>query len=101
MVLTLKREKVKKYFMKESGEEIQFGERIVLDFTKEDDEKITHHHMDCTFIPELVNMLIENDVIEESEENCPCDLEERVDNLEEEVKKLKKAVVLLTKDEGK
>lgn len=105
---------MKKYFMTGTDEEIQFGEMIELDFTKDSKNGVTHHHMECKFIPELVDMLLENDIIEvvddeeeeENEEMClrdyllefdktlndlseaSMDWERRIKTLEEEIKKI-------------
>ena len=58
--------------MKGTDDELQFGDMIELDFTKNKGKKVTHHHMECKFLPEFVEMLLENDVIEErEEEECP------------------------------
>lgn len=57
---------MKKYFMKDSGEELQFGDMIELDFTKDtEDGHTSHHHMECKFIPGLIPMLLEQEIIEE------------------------------------
>lgn len=59
---------MKKYFMKDSGEELQFGDMIELDFTKDtEDGHTSHHHMECKFIPGLIPMLLEQEIIEEKE----------------------------------
>lgn len=58
---------MKKYFMKETQEELKFGDMIELDFSNDNGEKTVHHHMECKFIPELVDTLLENDIIEEKE----------------------------------
>lgn len=59
---------MKKYFMKDSGEELKFGDMIELDFTKDtDDGHICHHHLECKFIPGLIPMLLEQKIIEERE----------------------------------
>lgn len=59
---------MKKYFMKDSGEELQFGDMIELDFTKDtEDGHTSHHHMECKFIPGLITMLLEQEIIEEKE----------------------------------
>lgn len=98
--------KMKKYFIKETGEEIQFGEHIVLDFTKDAYGKIIHHHLDCKFIPELIPLFMENDIvvskeIDDFKENTGIDnpstpdykeLEDRIVYLEGKVADLEKAV---------
>lgn len=59
---------MKKYFMKDSGEELKFGDMIELDFTKDTNDGHTcHHHLECKFIPGLIPMLLEQGIIEEKE----------------------------------
>lgn len=59
---------MKKYFMKDSGEELKFGDMIELDFTKDTNDGHTcHHHLECKFIPGLIPMLLEQEIIEEKE----------------------------------
>ncbi|WP_308395835.1 hypothetical protein [Prevotella sp.] len=59
---------MKKYFMKDSGEELKFGDMIELDFTKDTSDGHTcHHHLECKFIPGLIPMLLEQGIIEEKE----------------------------------
>lgn len=87
---------MKKYFMTGTDDELQFGDMIELDFTRENEKGNTvHHHMDVKFIPELVDMLLENEVIEveddeeeeEEEFECPMEkLDELIDYFEECIK---------------
>lgn len=59
---------MKKYFMKDSGEELKFGDMIELDFTKDTNDGHTcHHHLECKFILGLIPMLLEQGIIEEKE----------------------------------
>lgn len=59
---------MKKYFMKDSGEELKFGDMIELDFTKDTNDGHTcHHHLECKFIPGLIPILLEQGIIEEKE----------------------------------
>lgn len=111
----MNRKKMKKYFMKETDDEIQFGDMIVLDLTKDQPNgKVQHHHFECKFIPELVPLLLEEEVIDEvevpdekneepgdSQDNCSIiddlikanqNLEHRVYTLEKELDKLKYTV---------
>ena len=54
--------------MTSSNEELQFGDMIELDFTKDTKDGHTcHHHFECKFIPELIPMLLEQKIIEERE----------------------------------
>lgn len=67
---------MKKYFMKDTEDELQFGDMIELNLVKEEKGHRTHSHLECKFIPELVDTLLENDVIDvkevedEEEEDC-------------------------------
>lgn len=58
---------MKKYFMKETGEEIQFGDIISLDLTDTKGKITTHKHVECKFHPMLVDSLIEQNIIEEKD----------------------------------
>ena len=99
---------MKKYFMKGTEDELQFGDMVELDLTEDmPDGGIKHKHLECKFVPDLVPMLLADDIIEEvddekdeetMDEGCPLmeelikaneDLELRVDNLESAVKTLK------------
>ncbi len=106
---------MKKYFMQGTADELEFGDQIMLDLTKDmPNGKVQHHHLDCKFVPELVEMLLEDGIIEEHEvedednglekpldEGCPMmdelvkanqNLEHRVYDLEKEIDKLKAIV---------
>lgn len=99
---------MKKYFMKNTEDELQFGDQIELDFSEEKNGKKTHHHLDCKFIPELVDLLIENGVVtvkevegeepdeeETSVEEVLQDLEETADDHEERLTELEGKVAQL------
>ena len=114
---------MKKYFMKGTEDEVQFGDMIELDLTKDmPNDKVTHHHLECKFIPELIDLLLKDEVIEEveskeekeAEENTPIDftddcpmmqeviaanevLELRVDVLEKAIAKLEQKFATLKK----
>nr|DAE12439.1 MAG TPA: Intermediate conductance calcium-activated potassium channel-helix bundle, copper, MEMBRANE PROTEIN [CrAss-like virus sp. ctjK323] len=110
---------MKKYFLQETAEELEFGDMIVLDLSHDMENGHTkHHHLECKFMPELVPILLEEDIIEEKEveEEKPLDfqdddtpyplmeevikaneeLELRVDKLEKTVIKLREMVASLT-----
>jgi len=107
---------MKKYYFKESGKELEFGDYIKLDLTKDTEDGHTrYHHIEGKFIPELVDVLLEEGVIEESEEEdeentldfldedfingileANEELEKRVDTLEGEVKTIKLALTALS-----
>lgn len=102
---------MKKYFMKGTEDELQFGDMIELDFTKDTEDGVKHCHMECKFLEELVPMLLENDIIEVVEDDDKEDMGEdfykvfaeyletqnsidreilkKIENLQEEVAKLK------------
>lgn len=67
---------MKKYFMKGTEDEVQFGEDIVADVVREMGGKCKHTHVDCVFLPELVSLLLEKGVIEEREFDDPKEEEE-------------------------
>lgn len=59
---------MKKYFMKDSNEELKFGDIIELDFTKDTEDGHTrHHHLECKFIPDLIPLLLKQEIIVEKE----------------------------------
>lgn len=97
---------MKKYFMKGTEDELQFGDMVELDLTEDmPNGGVKHKHLECKFVPELVDMLLEDDIIEEvddeeeaMDDECPImeelikaneALELRVDNLESAVATLK------------
>ena len=96
---------MKKYFMKNTEDELQFGDMIELDFTKDmPDGNVKHKHLECKFLPELIPMLLEEDIIEvvddeeepteETPEDC-CPIEQIIiaqEDLELKVEKLEKIV---------
>lgn len=54
--------------MKGTDDEVQFGDVIELDAVKETKNgKIKHRHLECKFVPELLPLLLEQEVIEEKE----------------------------------
>ena len=71
---SLTRITMKKYYLVESGEEVKFGEILVLELTKEGKNSTIHKYMEVKFIPELVDILLEQGIIKE----------EDVENKEEE-----------------
>lgn len=52
-----------KYFIKDSNEEIKFGERIGLSYEKESECGAENAYMEFEFVPELVDMLLNDEVI--------------------------------------
>lgn len=99
--------------MKDTEDELQFGDMIEVDFTEDmPDGHVTHHHLDCKFIPDLVPMLVENDIIDvvsdegEAKENAPIDftegcpkqeLDDKMKSLEDTIKSLQKTIAALQK----
>ena len=111
---------MKKYFMKGTEDELQFGDLVELDITEDmPNGKIKHKHLDCKFMPDLIDTLLEAGVIEEvdvddeeeeeeeeeiTDEVCPMmqelivaneNLELKVEQLEKELNSLKKVVAAL------
>jgi hypothetical protein len=65
---------MKKYFVVDTEEEVQFGDMIESDFIKKDEDtgRPAHHHLECTFAPEVVDFLIANGIIEcRDDEDAP------------------------------
>lgn len=99
---------MKKYFLRETAEELEFGDMIVLDLSHDMENGHTkHHHLECKFMPELVPILLEEGIIKEKEvkEEKPLDFQDdspMIDellkanqNLEKRIYTLEKAVVKL------
>lgn len=54
--------------MKDSNKEIKFGDMVEIDFTKDlPDGSSKYYHMECKFLPELLPIFLDYDVIEEIE----------------------------------
>lgn len=109
---------MKKYFVKGIDEPVEFGDAIGFDIVKEVDGKSETKHVQVTFTPEIVPLLLEEGVIEEKEETIDftddaseettveeCldklagfadEAYDEIENLHEKVNKLEKAVKLLT-----
>lgn len=70
MKLTKERqEEMKKYFLKGVDEPLEFGDKIGFDVVKEsEDGKSVTKHIETTFIPEIIPMLLDLDAIEEKED---------------------------------
>lgn len=58
---------MKKYFMKGTDDELEFGDMIEITLVGEEDGVVKHSHMEVKFLPEFVDDLLESDVIEERE----------------------------------
>lgn len=109
---------MKKYFLQETAEELEFGDMIVLDLSHDMENGHTkHHHLECKFMPELVPILLEEGIIKEEEvkDDKPLDfqdndtpytlmeeiikaneeLELRVDKLEREVITFRQSIASL------
>lgn len=105
----------KKYFLKETGEELKFGDVIELNCVKELEDGRAIVEREIKFSPETVEGLLSLGILEikeplidfsdEEEEDCDCpydeviqdiietqeELEKRVDKIEEQIKNLYKA----------
>ena len=100
-----------KYFMKGTEDEVNFGDKIILNLKKEGE----HMHYECKFTPLMVPLLLEEEIIEEreveeeenEEKSCACgdlfdliesvvnqmkDFELRLQKLEQDSAKIKRAV---------
>nr|DAH94529.1 MAG TPA: hypothetical protein [Caudoviricetes sp.] len=55
---------MKKYFLKDSNEELKLGDIIELDFIKDTEDGHTrHHYLECKFIPDLIPLLLKQEII--------------------------------------
>lgn len=64
--------KMKKFFLKNDNSPVEFGDNIELDLIKEDkDGKKQMKHIKCKFLPELLPLLLEGDIITEKEVDDP------------------------------
>ena len=95
--------------MKDTEDELQFGDMIELDFVGEEDGIKKHSHLEMKFMPEVVNDLLEEDVIEirevedeeekeetveftDDDDNLIDDIYEDIESLEKRVDALEDAV---------
>lgn len=91
--------------MTETDEEIKFGDKMVLDFTRDENGKMVHRHLDCYFIPEMLPYFLKNEVVyckemedvqegpkEHKENYSTKELEDRIIYLEGKVADLEKAI---------
>lgn len=63
-----KNNNMKNYFMSGTDDQLNFGDMIELDFTKDMPNGSTaHHHMECKFLPPMIPLLLELGAIEERE----------------------------------
>ena len=110
---------MKKYFMKGTEEEIQFGDEIKVTFVKDTPRGKRHCRLQCTFSPDIVDELLDREIIdvvavdedneEEEEEKwcseldmltgCIKEINERLGNLESTANDIKKAINLMLKSE--
>lgn len=88
--------------MKETSEEVNLGDTLILEFTKEVKGRIKHHHYECHLIPELIPLLLEHGIIEEKEVDEEVTAEEIIkelikahEELELKVEELEKQVKYL------
>ena len=93
-----------KYFMKGTKDELHFGDTVELNLRKElEDGSVKHTYTECVFMPMLVPLLLENDVIEEVEteedeetttHGCCCcnNWEETIEEIIEEHEELEKRI---------
>lgn len=58
---------MKQYFMTGVDEPIEFGDTLGFDIVKKKDGKSVTKHVECTFCPELVPLLLEAEIIEEKD----------------------------------
>ena len=76
---------MKRFFLKGTDNEVQFGDVIETDTTKDLEDGKTHwYHLECTFSPALVDTLLEHDIIE-VEDDEQEEEEEEVEDIKEEI----------------
>lgn len=62
------KKKMKKFFMKGTDDVLEFGDMVELDLSEDmPNGHVIHHHLECKFIPDLIPLLLNNDIIEEKE----------------------------------
>lgn len=88
--------------MKGTEDELQFGDMIELDLLKEENGHKTHSHLECKFVPELIDTLLENEVIEvvedeEKEEGLEFadDDDSLIDDILEDIESVEKRLDVL------
>ena len=72
---------MKQYFMRNTNAELHFGDMIELTLYKELDNGNIKHKLECKFLPEIVPLLLENDIIYEKEVPEPKKKESSDDSL--------------------
>ena len=105
---------MKKYFMKGTDDELRFNDIIELDFMGEEDGVTKHSHLEIEFLPELVDELLEEEVIEVREEKDEDELidfedaekvlqdhEQMIEHLTERIEALEKDIKRLMKSSKK
>lgn len=79
---------MKKYFITDTEDELQFGDIIELDFVKDRNGKTLHKHLEIEFTPATIAFLLDEDIVEEREvpeEEQDTDLNEEEGMTEEEI----------------
>ena len=60
---------MKKYYFKENGKELKFGDMLEVDLSEDLPNGKTHyHHLECKFHPSLADLLLDAGIIEVKEE---------------------------------
>jgi hypothetical protein len=79
---------MKKYFITDTEDELQFGDIIELEFVKDRNGKTLHKHLEIEFTPVTIAFLLSENIIEErevSEEEQDTDPNEEEGMTEEEI----------------
>lgn len=58
---------MKKYFVKGTDEEVQFGDVVDLEWTRHNGKRLEIHRSQQEFVPELVDILLKKGILEERE----------------------------------
>lgn len=61
---------MKRFFINGTEDEVKFGDYLELDLV--DKKGTTHKHMECKFIPEILDFLVEEGVIEKRDSKKKC-----------------------------
>lgn len=73
---------MKKYFIKETDEELEFGDIVELDLFKETSSKSVNHTVEVKFTEDIANLLVDAGIVEEREDE---DTPHRISFLDDDV----------------
>ena len=82
---------MKKYYMKETGNEVNFGDTLELDFIKKTKNGVEHEHIKCPFHPSIIPLLKKKALLVEKEVK---DVKDEEDFIKKTLDLISKLVVL-------